>query len=228
MTIGKNGSLLITYKNIMIWVDPNADSATLAAQSQNVDYVLLTDAGQRHFGSTAQAAFRKNIKILASPNEASKVKAAGFTDVKALTAGQRIMLKKNNGSTDAFVFVMCAQNTNPSTQLQVNSYLLEFDNGRNLFVSGELTNADGLREFVYGLRDDGKELYAGIFYLQPDVTAQTIAQIASLVQPKAVILTQTDVSGVAAVDEASFHQALQTELYDGPAVILREGRQIPF
>lgn len=205
-------------------VDPQMDGAQSAALLPQTDYVLLTDAQPHHFSDAVRSTARKNIKIIASTGEAERIKSDGFTEVKAVTGGQRIMLKKDN----SFVFVSASMSQNPLSKRQVNSYLLEFENGRNIFISGEVFTPDALREFLYSLRDDGKEIYAGLFYRQAEQKEETLAQVISLIQPNNALLLQSDIPGQTKLDEATLRGALLTELYEKPLMVLKNGSEVPF
>jgi len=84
------------------------------------------------------------------------------------------------------------------------------------------------RQLVYKLRDDGKEVHLGFFYEFPTVEEEALARTVSLIQPKTAIVLQSGQPGIAAVDPATFEQALKNELFEGPFLIVKNQTQIPF
>ena len=135
--------------------------------------------------------------------------------MKEVKTGQRVMIQKN----DDFVFV---------TKLPTQATLLEFDNGRNLFLSGDLTDENALREIVYALRDDGKEIYEGFFYPAPGQNEESLARAISLIQPKNALIVQAEVNSSPVMNESTLRAALKDELYEGPMAILNDKQNIPF
>lgn len=150
--------------------------------------------------------------------------ADGFPQIKGAKPGHRTMLK----SGEDFVFVTAVQNPQAHSKRPVIAYVLEFDNGRNLFIAGDVSKSDELRELTYNLRDDGKEIYAGFFTRRNGTDEQLLAQMIGLIQPKNALIARTDAAGSAPINEAALSAALKTELFDGPVVLLSPGRSIPF
>ncbi|MCG3205628.1 MAG: hypothetical protein KCHDKBKB_02350 [Elusimicrobia bacterium] len=221
LTVGQQATLILQYKSMTLLIDPHLSAAECAAIFPQTDYVLLTDAQDTHFSHEAKNTARKNLKIIVSPAESAKIKAAGFKEVKSLTPGQRLILKKEND----FLFVTAAAHINPDSNSEVISYMLEFDNGRNLFISGEVTHPDGLREFLYNLRDEGKVIYAGFFYHQRNLEANLLAQIIGLIQPNHAIILQSSLPGF---NKSQLQKNLADELFDKPLIIAQQGEEIPF
>lgn len=148
----------------------------------------------------------------------------GSPEINGANPGKRAMLKKD----DDFVFVTALQNRGAGANATLNSYLLEFDNGRNLFLSGEIANPDDLREFIYNLRDDGREIYAGFFYGRAGASAASLAKTIGLLQPINALVLQVRDSGPSISNEAAFRSALKEEFFEGAFVILKSGSDIPF
>ncbi len=192
-----NAGLSIQYKKISLLIDPSA-------ASPDVDYVLLSGADDRRWSFAVQSGLRKNVKILCSAADAPVVSKSGFTQTKAFGRGQRILLKKEDGYL--FASVTAGQ-----------SYFLEFDNGKNIFIAGEIPSADALREFLYSLRDDGRDIEIGFFKLGPAVDETTLAQIIGLLQPKNVVLLHEP--GGKNVNMDTLREQLKTEFFEGPIAV---------
>lgn len=265
MTFIGIATLLIQYKDIAILIDPvfaeggawlgpyeaklgegaqKGDFGTYSIQRTGpsalrlenlapVDYLLLTDVQPHHFDAQAQAGLRKDLKILAPQEALPNLIKAGFTQARVLTPGQKIMLQKNNGH----VFVSAVHSRNPVTRMDVNSYLLEFDNGRNVFVSGDAVDLAVIRNLVYQLRDDGKEVTLALIYgggirtedgrlLSPN--EDLAAQIISLLQPREALVVQTESLNVATMNRGVLEEALRTQIYMGPFRILTIGEKAVF
>lgn len=208
---------LISYKDIRLLVDPSFTSASLPA----LDYLLLTDAEPAHFSAGARAQLRKDLKTLASPTAAPVAREAGFSQVKALSPGQRLLLKKGEN----FLFVTAVGGESGRA---VSGYLVEFDNGRNVLITGDRWNADPLREFVYSLRDDGKEIHVLILYSgSRGATENVLAQIIGLIQPQTAIVTPS-VAGATPADEAVLRNALTGQMYGGSLRLAPTGDTFAF
>jgi hypothetical protein len=192
-----NGGLAIQYKKIALLLDPPV------AQPE-VDYVLLTGADSRRWNSSVQVGLRKNVKILASSADAPIIQKQGFTQVKASGPGQRLLLKKEDG----FLFVSATAG---------QGYFLEFDNGKNIFVAGDVSNPDALREFVYALRDDGREIEIGFFQIGPGTDMAALASTIGLLQPKNAVLLREP--GAKTLDLPALHEHLKTEFFENPIVV---------
>lgn len=157
---GGGSTLLIRYKSITLLADPVLNVGDpLWDQLPSVDYLLLTDAQPHHWGGAVWEALRQNLKILGTDEAVQVLSKHGFTQSKGMAHVQRMMLKKG----DDFLFVSVIQGHSASGK-DANGYLLEFDNGRNIFISGEIKEETVMREFVYGLRDDGKQVDLAFVY----------------------------------------------------------------
>ena len=222
--IGKNASLVVRYKSMIVLINPDLDVAQSAELLPQTDYLLLSDARPIHFSPSVRAAARNKLKIITSATETDALKSEGFSEVKALNAGNRVMLRKN---TD-FLFVGAVTQKDTVTGRDSSSYLLEFDNGRNIFISAENTQADSLREFVYGLRDEGKEVYAGFFIRNTESMDAELAQTISLIQPKNTVILQSALESPQKFSSQQFHEHLKNELYDGPFLTAQSGEKIEF
>ncbi len=240
-------TLWIQYKNMNIVVDPlfadkgavlppgwdekpgtsstdalvRRDPLILPAVLPPMDYLFLTDLEPRHFGAPREPAIRLNMKIVAPPADITSLQRMGYINVKGLESGQRILLKKEN----AFLFASALGSKNPGTHAAVNAYLLEFDNGRNIFISGETVDQSALREFLYGLRDDGKEIDLAFIYAGGE---QMSADIISLLNPKWALLLQRDSFTNAQFDEKRLEQLLKEQIFDGQLLFPKPGEQFPF
>jgi L-ascorbate metabolism protein UlaG (beta-lactamase superfamily) len=252
------GTQVITYKDIRLLVDPVFEQAGVSLSNQNtaatpgtdewkrttspaigatalppIDYLLLTDADSHHFGASVGTAINRNVKVLAPAGEAAAVTAAGFSQVRPVGNGQRMLLKKNG----AFLFVTALHSKNPGSGREVNGYLLEFDNGRNVFVSGETMDLAALRQFVYSLRDDGREIHLAIVYggglVGPNGSLESYdyamaAEMIGLLQPQVAVAVQADSLAGARMDESVVRAALAREIYGGGFYVAAPGDTIPF
>jgi hypothetical protein len=201
-----DGALLIDYKTMRLMVDPAPQTTW---DSARVDYLLLTSAAPQTLN------VRKDLKIMAPPSAASWLNKQGYTQVKSLEAGSRVYLTKDN----AFAFVSAAP-TGTGERAQ-SGYLLEFDNGRNIYVSGRLSSVDVVREFTYGLRDDGKEIHVGIVSADTD---QMAAEAIGLLQPQFSFYC----SGARDVDQKTIDKMLAEQLYPGVFSLLKRGQSVSF
>lgn len=121
--------------------------------------------------------------------------------------------------TGAFAFVNAVQQKDKAGAA-LNGYLLEFDNGRNLFISNVATDLTPLREFVYGLRDDGKLVHLA-FINAPD--EQTAAEMASLLQPQIAVVVNSG-----GMDRARLSQALEEQIFNGEWRLATPSESTPF
>jgi L-ascorbate metabolism protein UlaG (beta-lactamase superfamily) len=260
VTYGGLATLIIQYKDIVLLVDPvfegvgllgnvksKLDTLRTPGQIQrtqapaltmeglpHVDYLLLTDSQPHHLGEKARKGLRKDLKIIASNEAVEALKKDGFTQSKGLSQVQRIMLKKN----DAFLFVTVVQARNPANGELVNGYLLEFDNGRNLFISGEIVDEAVIRQFVYMLRDDGKQIdlafmYGGGLRTMTDKVWQSAgedmcANFIGIIQPRVAYVVQAEGLDVASFDAAILKTKLQDQIFSGEMTVLKPGDKIPF
>lgn len=199
-----SGGLSVTYKDLRIAVN-EPDSA--------LDFLLVTAQPKQW-----PADLRRDIKIIAPADAADNARKSGFANAKALGPGQRLMLSK----TGAFLFVSATQQRNPATGRLENGYLLEFDNGRNLYVSGAVVAVDPLREFVYGLRDDGKELHLIFVPARASEEART-AELVSLLQPEIAVVV--DRGGVS---RALMADALAAQIFGGSWYVAAPSDNAPF
>jgi len=252
--------LHIQYKDINIMVDPlfagqgaafsNYPKKLKGATRQGIvvrkdalpsfdklppaDYLILTDLQPHHFGDPREPIIRKNMKVLAPTEAAQALINQGYSNVREMSAGQKLLLKKNG----AFLFLTVVETLNSLNKTKVNGYLLEFDNGRNVFISGETSDANSLRSFLYNLRDDGKELHLAFLYgggirseetdaLQTaDETA--LAEMASLLQPQIACLIETQSLSIMNFDEKKFRDILKEQLFFGSILIPQPGDKISF
>ncbi len=215
------GSIAITYKDLRIAVDLSPDA--LAAAAPTLDFLLVTSAPR-----SWPAGVRRDLKIVAPSDVTGAARGAGFANAKALGTGSRLMLSKPG----VFVFVTAVQARNPATAALVNGYLLEFDNGRNVFISGELVDLTAVREFVYGLRDDGKQLQLAFVNAAkapigggplrwPDEAG--VAEMAALLGPKVAVIT--DRGGL---DQVKLHDAFTNQIFDGGWYVAPALDRVPF
>jgi len=223
----KDAALHIQYKTINLLIDPG--EASLAAQNLKImDYLLLTDAGPSHWGSGNEKRMRKNLKIMVPEDAASSLTQKGFQRVKGMEGGKRVLLKKDGG----FLFVSSWRIQGSRGGPSVNGYLLEFDNGRNVFIGGETSNPDTLREFVYGIRDDGKELSLAFIYGSGNgggrgCDEESCAEIMALLQPKIGVLVQADFFKEGSRIK-TFESKLEENIFEGRYLIPKPGERIPF
>lgn len=197
ITLGNGGEVMLRYKTMTLVLN----AVTVNPQAP-FDYLLLS-------GDTSiPALLRKDQKILLPPEMETATRALGFTEVKALSNGQRLMLKKDG----AFLFVSVVHTAGK------NAYLLEFDAGRNIFLSQGLSDSPSIREFVYALRDDGKEIHLGVFLNAPNTKAA--GTLIALMQPQIPVLTTGD--------PAELKQIFAQEMYNGDVRFIHQGETIEF
>ncbi len=195
------GAWFVSYKTIQMIIDPAESSDTSTA-----DYLLFTESPR------ALPKARKNIKIMLPLPAVVTLQSQGFTQVKAVSTGQRLYLKKD----EAFLFASAVTSADKK-----NGYLLEFDNGRNVYISGRLSDLEALRELVFSLRDDGKEIYVAILSADSDARA---AEAIALLQPQ---FSFYDPDGKSP-DRKRMEETLSTQLYEGVFSILKRDQSIPF
>lgn len=211
---------VITYKNLRIAIDPSA--AQLKSEAPQLDFLLLTG-----YAAEWPSAVRRDLKLLGTSETAQAAARAGFSNAKAIGSGQRLMLSKTGG----FVFVSAVQARHPATGKLGNAYLLEFDNGRNVFIAGDMVDLAPLREFVYTLRDDGKELHLAVIETGPGKEGETLrrpdealaAEIASLLQPRIAVLT--DAGGVS---REKLAEAFGSQILNGEWYVASTADEAPF
>ena len=215
------GGLAITYKDLRISVDPPPDE--LAGAAPTLDFLLLTTTPR-----TWPAGVRRDLKIVATAEGAAAARGAGFINAKALASGSRLMLSKPG----VFAFVSAVQSRGPTASATVNGYLLEFDNGRNVFISGDLADLIPVRELVYSLRDDGKQLQlafinagqapaSGAALRWPDEAVA--AEMASLLGPRVAVFV--DRGGL---DRTRLKTAFTNQIFDGGWFIAESPDVVPF
>lgn len=175
--------------------------------------------GEIAVGQRATLAFKyKSLNFLVDTD------MMGQPEIKGAKAGKRTMLKKDND----FVFVSAMTNRNVVTKEPADNYLLEFDNGRNIFIAGDVTDIESLRDFLYDIRDEGKEIYAGFFFRGPGADEATLAQFIGILQPSTALIGKGGADTLPPLDQAALQQALKNELFEGAAVPLMAGSTIPF
>lgn len=198
------GGLTFSYKDLRVGVD---------APDGTLDFYLVTTL-PRAWSSE----LRREQKIVAPADAADSARKAGFPNAKALGAGQRLLLSKPG----AFLFVSAVQQRNPATGKLVNGYLLEFDNGRNLFASGDTVDLAPVREFVYGIRDDGKALNLAFINAAAPNEARA-AEFISLLQPEvAVVLNR------GGVDANKLTAAFSEQIFGGGWFVAAPSDTTPF
>lgn len=200
------GAFLIDYKTIRIAVDPTVTSTW---DFSRIDYVLLTGADSNSFTA------RKDIKIMAPASAVSELQQRGFTQVKGVSTGRRLYLKKDD------VFLFAGPVTGGHGLNMNNGYLLEFDNGRNVYIGGRVSSIDPLREFVFSLRDDGKEIHLAVLRADTDALA---AEAAALLQPQFIFYDP----GPRHADRKSIDKILAEQLYSGVFAVLKRDQSVPF
>jgi hypothetical protein len=197
ITFETGGAVVIRYKTITLVMN----AVTVNPQSP-FDYLLLTG------DAAIPTGLRKDQKILLTPEGETPARALGFNEVKALSNGQRLMLKKDG----AFLFVSAVHTPGK------NAYLLEFDAGRNVFISRGLNDSSSVRDFVYGLRDDGREIHVGLYLDAPDT--DTAGKLITFMQPQIPVVNGGDA--------AALKQIFAQEMYNGEVRFVRQGDTIEF
>lgn len=221
VVIGAAGALMVTYKELRLAVDPSPSA--LASMAPTLDFLLLTGSNGPMVWPSG---VRRDLKILAPAPLASAARQAGFVNAKALETGQRLMLSKTNG----FLFASAVSSINKAAGGAVNGYLLEFDNGRNVFISGDVVDEAPLREFVYGLRDDGKQLHLAFLNAGKAsggaprrLDEAMVAEVVSLLQPRiAVLIPRETLNG------DQLKQAFADQIVDGGWYVAAPQESVPF
>lgn len=211
-----NGALWLEYKNIKLAVDPAAD----LPDPRQVDYLLLTEAGDSRFPASSRAQFRNDTKIVAP--ESGSLSKQGFQAVKVIQPGQTIMLKKDDG----FLFLEAVQSVGENI---FNSYFFEFDGGSKIFVSGSLWDPDQFRPFLYGLRDEGKGI--DILVLREALSPpdwDNAADVIALLQPEAVVIVESGLEKNRSLNRRRFEAGLIKRLYTGGILYAQAGESVPF
>lgn len=127
-----------------------------------------------------------------------------------------IQLSKNG----SFLFVRAMDTKNPKGET-VKSYLLEFDNGRNvLFVASE-ARVDDLRPFLYALRDEGKEVHLAFM---SGHNASNTADLIGLFQPQEAVVTGLPDQGA----QAEVTTRLKDQFFQGALIFAPSGETILF
>ena len=218
MKVAATGFSVGQYKSIRFLIDPAFDASSVSTDElKMVDYVFLTGFSPRHLSTTVQSVLKKDIKILTTAAGASALRKDGFTQVKDAEGG-RVLLQKDSD----YLFVSAFQGGDAAGAMS-KGYLLEFDNGKNLFVAGDVIDEAPRRNFLYEMRDDGKEISEGFFYPSGDEAA--IAKSIALFQPKIAVLLP---GAIRPVDEPKLRDALKEELFEGEIYIARPSESIPF
>ena len=206
--------IFLQYKSMHILIDP------IGHPVSQMDYVLLTELPKEKDPAPWKANFPPDQKIVGLPKGISFLTNAGFSQVKGLASGQKILLKKE----EAFLFLTGVSGKDASGETS-GGYLMEFDNGRIVLFLGGLTDEAVLREFLYGLRDDGKEV--DVLIINSDDEKKLAARL-SLFQPKLGLILADNQGKVAPLKEEIFKTALTDELFSGSYRLVRFGDSIQF
>jgi len=190
--------LALQYKGMRILIDPTP--SLLSAQGGVADFVLFTRAAAIPAGG-----FRPDQKVIGPGDGNAAATRAGLARYKVMAGGQRLMLSKDQ----AFAFVGGMKGRGAAGET-VNGYLLEFDNGRNIVVVGSFADASPVREFVYTLRDDGKEVQLGFFSIPAPGGENGAAELAGLLQPRLAVFT-----GGQKADSAALKAGLEAQIFNG-------------
>jgi len=208
---------LVSYKNMSILVNPLIIRSKDIQALPPLDYVLLAAGNPNYFGDQIRSALKKKTKIISPPQSRGKLNQEGFGNVKGLGSGGRVLLKKEKG----YLFVQGV--TDQTAPVHTNGYFLEFDNGRTVYFTGALRKADSLREFLYSLRDDGKEIDMAIIDTKELTNTNQTAESISLLQPKLAVLI-----GAKSIDREDLDQKLKDQLFYGSLYFANPGDKIPF
>jgi len=227
--VAKGVPFSIQYKSIHIRIDSVFPIGESQKDKAFADYLILTDLQSHHIDLKAQSSLRRDLKIISPVAAKTELTQWGFSKVKGLEEGQRVLLKKEG----AYLFVNAVSDGN--TPSAMNAYLLEFDNGRNLFVSGEVKSADLFREFLYGLRDDGKEIDIAFLYHRTQRADETsegeenrMSDIISLLQPKIAVVMPSSKSGKIDINLSSLQNKLKDQLFYGDVYFSKSEDKISF
>lgn len=213
----KDQAFLIHYKNICLLLNPTSPALSSLKEFPYLDYLLLSENKEVDFSEDVQGRLRKDLKIISPPADVRSILSKGFTQVKGLSAGQRVLLKKEKN----FIFVSAVANSRGN-----NGYLLEFDNGRNLFVTGPNWEAGALREFVYSLRDDGRDLFLAFIY--DPVSAEALGDAVGLLQPETAVIVGPKNERDGRVNEMELREVIKNQIFSGKLVFSKDEDQFAF
>lgn len=204
----------ITYKNISLIIDP-----TLLGSAANLkaDYILFTKVQSSWSDAASLHALDPSQKIIVPASEGERFVKSNFQQTKALQGNQKVLLKKDNN----FLFVTAVQMQDSASKKTINGYCLEFDNGKNIFISGGITDMTVLRPFLYDLRDDGKEIYLAL--ISGDQTA--FVELISLFQPRLAVVQMNSKS---TLDMQTLRQPLADAFFQGQLLTADPNSTIPF
>lgn len=212
--LGQDGYQL-DYKSMRLLLNPTGN----AGDGTTIDYVLLSGVGARSFPDNTSNRFRKNIKIVVHDSGQALLSQKGFSQVKGIRDTQKLMLKKEDG----FIFANAVGIKTPDNN-DANGYFLEFDNGRHVLISPDFLNADSYREFVYGIRDDGKEIHLAFLTCEEMGCAEAVA----LLQPKIAVLNIENAPEDKEALRASLNTYFQDNFFDGQFLFTEKEVKIPF
>lgn len=196
----------LSYKSIELRINEISDAKT------PIDYVLLQDGSR----IPNLSGLRPSQKIIAPSSMVGSIKKQGFTSVKDLPTGRMIQLTKDS----AFLFVLAAETKTPAGA-SLNSYLLEFDNGRNVLLIAPGARADDLRPFLYALRDEGKVVDLGVV---PAGSTGDVAELIGLFQPQEAAVA----GSISAKDKSDLAAQLRDQFFQGALIFSEPGGTIDF
>lgn len=178
--------------------------------------------GEVHCAPDASLGFQyKDLKFVVSSSALRDIRSLGFGPSQGLESGTRILLKKDG----THVFSSAFRSKAPGGESEANAFLFEFDNGRNILITGERYDMTTLRNYLYSLRDDGKEIHFAFIYASDTANA---ASIISLFQPRTAFVLPGLPESKKRVDEAALRKALESEFFNGDLVLPEADNRFPF
>ena len=212
---GTRSALSISFKQLQLvsilgvpaaLPDASAPALSLA------DFLLLSSS-KTGVPSTARPA----LKILAPRPALEMLSKAGFSNIREAVPDAKTLVKKE----EAYAFI-APVDTGVDGAL---GYFLEFDNGRNILVLPAVPPADALREFVYGVRDDGKEIHMVTLPLFDHQETGRLAEVIALLQPRHALLFTGEQPHAM---RRELDAALRENLFFGNVYQPASGETIPF
>lgn len=144
--VGGN-DLLIQYKSLAIKIENSQSIKLSSSSSKDIDFHVFTSSSPFNIQGNIDE------KIFLPANLIDSIRKIGFRNVKELPIQRKILLKKEGVFVFFSAFIGFDDNKHVCYGL-----LFECDNGKNILVIDGNAQEDSLREFLYSMRDDGKEV----------------------------------------------------------------------
>jgi|GEM_PF-3775373 len=213
LIILSQGGVAIQYKGMQIVVDPNLASEM---DFSLTDYLLFTG---RTPLSHMRIHVRPDIKIICPDWIKSTFMKSGLRYVKSLSDGQTLLLQKET----YHAFLKGVTLSPAGLNGNLTAYFLEFDSGRTFFLDPGAISADELRDFLYGVRDDGKEIHIAL-HMIAEKTQNSLLDKIALLQPRLALISGDEIP----IDLSLVKARLKEELFEGTVFQLRPSQVIRF